>query len=54
VLVAALGLSALTIGFDVAERAYDLPSALVGVLQALIVMFVVAGDALASRRGAAA
>jgi general nucleoside transport system permease protein len=52
VLVAALALSALTIGFDVAERAYDLPSALVGVLQALIVMFVVAGDALASRRTA--
>ena len=50
VLIAALGLSALTIGFEVAERAYEIPSSTVGVIQALIVVFFVAGDALAGRR----
>jgi simple sugar transport system permease protein len=54
VAAAALALSGLTIGFDTAERAYDLPSALVGVLQAMIVIFVVLGDALASRAAASA
>lgn len=49
VLVAALGLSGLTIGLDVAERAYDLPSSLTGVLQALIIIFVVLADAIAGR-----
>ena len=46
VLIAALGLSGLTIGFDVAEREHDLPSTLVGVIQALIIIFVVIGDAV--------
>jgi ABC-type uncharacterized transport system permease subunit len=50
ILLAALGISALTIGFEVAERKYQVPSATVGVIQALIVVFFVAGDALASRR----
>lgn len=50
VLVAALGLSALTIGFEVAQRAYEIPSSTVGVIQALVVVFFVAGDALAGRR----
>jgi ABC-type uncharacterized transport system permease subunit len=49
VLAAALGLSALHIGFDVAERRYDLPSSLIGVTQALIIIFVVIGDAIAGR-----
>jgi simple sugar transport system permease protein len=49
VLVAGLGLSGLTIGLDVAERAYDLPSSLTGVLQALIIIFVVLADAIAGR-----
>lgn len=50
ILLAALGISALTIGFEVAQRKYQVPSATVGVIQALIVVFFVAGDALASRR----
>ena len=33
-----------------AQRKYQVPSATVGVIQALIVVFFVAGDALASRR----
>ena len=49
VLVAGLGLAGLTIGLDVAERTYDLPSSLTGVLQALIIIFVVLADALAGR-----
>ncbi|GAA4705673.1 ABC transporter permease [Phytohabitans rumicis] len=49
VLVAALTLSALTIGFDVAERSYEIRSSTVGVIQALVVVFFVAGDALARR-----
>lgn len=51
VLAAALGLSALNIGFDVAERNHQLPSSLVGVIQALIIIFVVVGDALLGRLG---
>ena len=51
VLAAALLLSALTIGFEGAERDYDLPSSLVGVIQALIVLFVVLGDGAVSRWG---
>jgi general nucleoside transport system permease protein len=49
VLIAALGLAGLTIGLDVAERAYDLPSSLTGVLQALIIIFVVLADAVVGR-----
>jgi simple sugar transport system permease protein len=49
VLVAGLGLSALTIGFDAAERTYEIQSSTVGVIQALIIVFFVAGDALAER-----
>jgi ABC-type uncharacterized transport system permease subunit len=49
VLVAALGLSGLTIGFDMAEREHQLPSTLVGVVQALIIIFVVVGDAVVAR-----
>lgn len=49
-LIAAVGLSALTIGFETAERSYALPSSIVGVIEALVVLFVVAGDALAARR----
>jgi simple sugar transport system permease protein len=49
VLVAALGVSGLTIGFDSAERSHDLPSSLVGVVQALLIIFVVIGDAVANR-----
>jgi ABC-type uncharacterized transport system permease subunit len=46
-------LSALAIGFETAERSYGLPSSVVGVVQALVVLLVVAGDALAARRGRA-
>ena len=46
---AALGLSLLTIGFEGAERDFALPASTVGVIQALIVVFVVIGDALAAR-----
>lgn len=51
VAVAALGMSGLTIGFEAAQRNSDLPSSLVGVLRALIVVFLVAGDALVARKG---
>jgi general nucleoside transport system permease protein len=47
--VAGLGLAGLTIGFESAQREFDLPSSLVGVITALIVVFVVVGDALAHR-----
>jgi ABC-type uncharacterized transport system permease subunit len=49
VLLAGLGLAGLSIGFDVAERTYQLPSTLVGVIQALIIIFVVVGDAVVVR-----
>lgn len=49
VLIAALGVSGLNIGFDVAERSHQLPSSLVGVVQALLIIFVVVGDAVAGR-----
>jgi simple sugar transport system permease protein len=49
VLLAALGLSGLSIGFDMAERDHQLPSTLVGVIQALIIIFVVIGDAVVVR-----
>jgi simple sugar transport system permease protein len=49
VLIAALALSGLTIGFDAAERQHQLPSTLVGVIQALIIIVIVIGDAVVSR-----
>ena len=49
VLIAALGLSGLNIGFAVAERSHQLPSSLVGVVEALLIIFVVVGDAVANR-----
>lgn len=49
VLVAALALAALSIGFESAERLYRLPSSIVGVIEALVIVFFVAGDALAGR-----
>ncbi len=50
--VAALGLAAMTIGFEASQRTYDLPSSLVGVISALIVVLVVVGDAVAERLSA--
>lgn len=47
--IAGLGMAGLTIGFESAQREFDLPSSLVGVITALIVVFVVVGDALAGR-----
>jgi ABC-type uncharacterized transport system permease subunit len=51
VLVAGLLLAALTVGFDEAERVFIIPSSTVGVIQALIVVFFVAGEALSRRPG---
>lgn len=51
VVLAGLGVAALDIGFEVSARSNDLPSSLVGVIQALVVVFVVAGDALYERFG---
>jgi simple sugar transport system permease protein len=51
VLAAGLALAAMTIGFESSQRAHDLPSSLIGVMTALIVVFVVAGDALVERIG---
>ncbi|MEJ3655602.1 ABC transporter permease [Actinomycetes bacterium KLBMP 9759] len=50
VLVAALLLAGLSVGFDEAERAFVIPSSTVGVIQALIVVFFVAGEALSRRK----
>jgi len=49
VLVAGLLLAGLTVGFDEAERMYAIPQATVVVVQALIIVLVVAGDALSRR-----
>jgi len=49
VLIAALGLSGLDIGFAVAERSNELSSSLVGIIQALVIIFVVVGDAVVGR-----
>lgn len=49
VLVAGLGLAGLTIGFQSSQRELALPSSLVALITALIVIFVVFGDALATR-----
>lgn len=54
VLIAALGMSGLAIGFEAAQSDYDLPKSLVDVLRALIVVFLVAGDALVARKNAEA
>jgi ABC-type uncharacterized transport system permease subunit len=51
VLVAGLLLAGLTVGFDEAERVFIIPSSTVGVIQALIVVFFVAGEALSRRPG---
>jgi len=51
VLIAAFALAALSTGFDAAERGYEIPSSTAGVVQALVVVFFVAGDALAHRMG---
>ena len=48
-LIAALALSVMRIGLSQAQRTYDLPSNLLGVIQALVVLMVVVGDALATR-----
>ena len=50
VLVAALALGALDIGFEVASRSSDLPTSMAGLIQVLVVVFVVVGDALVQRR----
>jgi simple sugar transport system permease protein len=50
VLFAALMLAALDIGFEVAARSSDLPTSMAGLIQVLVVIFVVAGDALLERR----
>lgn len=50
VLVSALLLAALDIGFEVAARSSDLPTSMAGLVQVLVVIFVVAGDALLERR----
>ncbi|WP_420451507.1 ABC transporter permease [Ilumatobacter sp.] len=49
VLVAALALAALDIGFEVAARSSDLPTSMAGLVQVLVVVFVVAGDAVHER-----
>jgi simple sugar transport system permease protein len=51
VALAAVLLSALAIGFEGAERDFDLPASLVGIIQALIVLFVVLGDGAVARWG---
>jgi simple sugar transport system permease protein len=53
VLAAGLGLAAMTIGFESSQRTHDLPSSLIGVITALIVVFVVIGDAVGQRLKAA-
>ena len=50
VLVAALVLGGLDIGFEVAARSSELPTSMAGLIQVLVVVFVVAGDALLERR----
>ena len=43
-------IAALDIGFEVAARSSDLPTSMAGLVQVLVVVFVVAGDALLERR----
>lgn len=53
VVVAGLGLAGLRVGFAVAERQYGLPSSLIGLIIALIIIFVLIGDVIAERLGLA-
>lgn len=53
VLVAGVALSAMLIGAETAQRDFGLPVSLVAMLQALVVVLVVAGDAIAARRRSA-
>ena len=50
VLVAALALAGLDIGFERASRSADLPTSMAGLVQVLVVVLVVAGDAVNERR----
>ena len=50
VLVAAIGLSSMLVGAEAAQRESGLPVSLMDSIQALVVIFVVAGDALATRQ----
>jgi general nucleoside transport system permease protein len=50
VLVSALGFSAMLVGAEAAQRDSGLPVSLMQTIQALVVVFVVAGDALTARR----
>lgn len=52
VLVSAIGLSAMLVGAEAAQRDSGLPVSLMDTIQALVVVFVVAGDAVAARLGA--
>ncbi|MYB03664.1 MAG: hypothetical protein F4011_06100 [Acidimicrobiaceae bacterium] len=49
VLVAGLGMAGLTIGFESAQRQFELPSSLVSLITAFVIIFVVWGDAIAAR-----
>ena len=50
VLIAGLGMAGLTIGFESAQRQFQLPSSLVSLITAFVIIFVVWGDAIAARR----
>ena len=50
VLASALALGALDIGFEVAARSSELPTSMAELIQVLVVVFVVAGDAIVTRR----
>ena len=49
VLIAGLGMAGLTIGFESAQRQFELPSSLVSLITAFVIIFVVWGDAIAAR-----
>ena len=49
VLASAIGLSAMLVGAEAAQRESGLPVSLMDTIQALVVVFVVAGDAVAAR-----
>jgi general nucleoside transport system permease protein len=49
VLISAVGLSAMLVGAEAAQRESGLPVSLMQTIQALIVVFVVAGDAISAR-----
>ena len=50
VFIAALLIAGLDIGFEVAARSSELPTSMAGLVQVLVVIFVVAGDAILERR----